>query len=308
LVAHLLDRDVEIGAELELDADLRRARERGRLDRAHASDGVELLLEYVGDVLFHALGIGALERRDHREHGQVHVRELIHAQALVAEHAEHDQGEHHHPGEDGPPDRDVGERHGIERGGSGAPATAGSVASVPIPWIALPSARRRSTTAPSTSRELPRTITCSPTATPSTTSASPSRITPSWTLRRSARFPSRTTNTTEPSERCSTACSGLIGPMSRTATPRSARANKPGRSLRSGFSTRAFTRSVRVAGSIRGETTWTVARNTSSGYGVTRTSTGRPIATRAESRSVRWNSTSIGSIATRSNSFSPSET
>src|SRR6185503_21092516 len=150
---------------------------------AHARDGVELLLEDVGDVLLHALGIGALERGDHREHGQVHARELVHAEALVAEHAEHDQRERHHPGEDGTLDRDVGERHGIDWGGLGVPATAGSSASLASTSIALPSARRSSITDPSTSRELPRTITCSPTATPSTTSASPSQNTPSRTWR-----------------------------------------------------------------------------------------------------------------------------
>ena len=112
LVAHVLDRLVEIAAELELDEDLADTGECRRAQAAHPGDGVQVLLEDVGDVLLHALGARALEVRDHHHHRKFHRREVIDAEALEAERARDHDREHHHPGQDRALDRDVGERHG----------------------------------------------------------------------------------------------------------------------------------------------------------------------------------------------------
>ena len=124
LVPHVLDHDVEVGAELELDHDVGQPGGAGGADRVHAGDGRELLLEDVGDILLHALGRGTLERRAHADDREVHLREVVDAEPAVAHEAEDDEPEHHHPGENRSLNRDVRERHSRVSASSRA-ATAG---------------------------------------------------------------------------------------------------------------------------------------------------------------------------------------
>jgi hypothetical protein len=126
LVAHVLGRHVDVDAQLELGPDHRDALGRLALQRTHPGDGVDVLLEDVGDVLLHHLRARALEGGHHRHHREVHGRELIDAEPRVAEHAEDDQRGDQHPGEDGPPDEKVEAAHGTFAGSPALPATAGS--------------------------------------------------------------------------------------------------------------------------------------------------------------------------------------
>ena len=98
LVADVLGRDVDVRSQLELHADGASPLRAGAAERADAGDGVEVLLEDVGDVLLDDLGARAFEYGRNRDHREIHVRIVVDAQALIAEHAKHDQREHHHPG------------------------------------------------------------------------------------------------------------------------------------------------------------------------------------------------------------------
>ena len=92
-------------------------------------------------------GVAPFERRLHRENGELHVRELIDAEAQEPEHAEDDERQRHHPGEDGAVDRDVGERHGCA-----ASAVLVRAAATPgVTAIGAPEGSRSDTGEPSTS-------------------------------------------------------------------------------------------------------------------------------------------------------------
>ena len=108
LVADILRSSINVASELELRFHLGEAVGGPRPESPQARDGVDVLLDDVGDVLLHDLGAGALLRRPDLHNGKFHVRKLIDAETVVAEHPEDDERQHHHPGEDRAPDRDVG--------------------------------------------------------------------------------------------------------------------------------------------------------------------------------------------------------
>ena len=111
LLAHLLRFDVDVVAELELDEDLRDAFARGRAQRADALDGVDLLLEDVGDLGLDGLGRGPLQHRGDGDEGHVDVGVEIGVEPPQADQAEHDQPDVEHQGEDRPADREEWQVH-----------------------------------------------------------------------------------------------------------------------------------------------------------------------------------------------------
>ena len=104
---HVLLRDGDVDAEIELEADDRDAFERGGGDLLDPLHGVQRFLDRLGDLAHHHFrrGAGVRRLRDDDRVGDVGV--LVDRQALVADDAEHDERHHHHGGEDGPLDRDV---------------------------------------------------------------------------------------------------------------------------------------------------------------------------------------------------------
>ena len=108
---HVLLRDGDVDTEVELQANDRHALERGRGDLLDSLNGVERLLDRLGDVAHHHLGRGSRIRRLRDDDGVGDVGILVDRQALVADDAEHDERHHHHGGEHGALDRDVGEDH-----------------------------------------------------------------------------------------------------------------------------------------------------------------------------------------------------
>jgi hypothetical protein len=68
----VLARQIDVAPQLELDHDDRGPLAGGGAQLAHARDGVDLLLEDVGDVLLHHLGIGALHDRGHHHGRELH--------------------------------------------------------------------------------------------------------------------------------------------------------------------------------------------------------------------------------------------
>ena len=142
LVADVLGGDLDVPVELELDDDGRPPLGRGRAERTHTGDGVQVLLEDVGDVLLHHLGARPLELGAHRDHRVFHLGELVDAEAGVSEQSEDDEGEDQHPGEDGTPDEEVDGAHGM--------ASAVSPAALTAVETRVPSAFRGETRAPST--------------------------------------------------------------------------------------------------------------------------------------------------------------
>ena len=112
-VAHVLRGDVHVAIEVEPHGDEadRLARDGGQgLD---AGDGVDLLLDALGDLGLHHLGAGpAIDGGDGHD-GRVHVGQLAHRQAQVADHAEQHDQQVQHDREDRPADAKLGERHGV---------------------------------------------------------------------------------------------------------------------------------------------------------------------------------------------------
>ena len=162
----------------------------------------------------------------------------VDAEAQEAEHAERGERERHHPGEDGPLDREIGEAH------SSAPSRRRPAARPPraARRRARPRSRRRRARR---GRAAPRGR---PARTSPRTSTRPASWTPVVTVTRFTRFVGADLEQHAPSLRWISASSGTITTPLRGATPRLTRANRPGRRCPSSLSISALIRSVRVAG------------------------------------------------------------
>ena len=99
-IAHFLRGDVRVLFELERDDDLRDAFGGGRGQRVDAADGVDGLLDLVGDLGFDLLRRRAGQARRHRDRRDVDVGKAIDAEAAEREQADDGQREDEHPGED----------------------------------------------------------------------------------------------------------------------------------------------------------------------------------------------------------------
>ena len=75
VVAHLLRGDVDVLLEAEGDEDLRDALGRDRAQLVDAADGVDRLLDLVGDLGLDLLGRGAVEPRGDHDDGEVDLGE-----------------------------------------------------------------------------------------------------------------------------------------------------------------------------------------------------------------------------------------
>src|SRR5687767_8978074 len=79
-------------------------------------DGVDRLLDGLGDLALDDLGRRARVRRLDADDGARDVGVLVDGQPLVGDGAQDDERHHEHGGEDGAPDGDVGEDHGVRLG------------------------------------------------------------------------------------------------------------------------------------------------------------------------------------------------
>ncbi len=112
LVAHLLCRDRAVLAQQELHDDDGDAFLAGRAQDVDAFDGVDDLLDRLGDAALDLLDARALERGRDGDGREVDVREEVETEALEREPAEHDERHDEHGREDGAADAEVGEGHG----------------------------------------------------------------------------------------------------------------------------------------------------------------------------------------------------
>jgi hypothetical protein len=122
-VADLLRAHVGVLLEHEGDDHLAQALEAGRSKLVDARDGVDRLLERLGDGGLDLLGARPAQRRRDRDDRQVDVGEKVHAQAAVGEHPQDHQGRDHHGREDRTGDADVGELHFFSPASSGRTST-----------------------------------------------------------------------------------------------------------------------------------------------------------------------------------------
>jgi hypothetical protein len=87
-VAHIVGRRVDVALEHELHGDGADFLARHRLDRAHAFDARERVLQRLGDLRLDDLRARALEDGAHRHHRRVDLRVLAYRQALEGNDAE----------------------------------------------------------------------------------------------------------------------------------------------------------------------------------------------------------------------------
>ncbi len=106
-VAHILRGVIDVAVERELDGDVAELLGAGAGERPDARNGAQFLLENVGDRGLHHLGIGPRQESAHRNNGRIDIRELPDRQLAVTDHAEEDERQAHHAGEDRPLDRYV---------------------------------------------------------------------------------------------------------------------------------------------------------------------------------------------------------
>ncbi len=110
-VAHVVRRGVDVPLEQELDRDLRDLLARDRLDRAHALDAGERVLERLRDLRLHHLRARALVHGAHRDHRRVDLRVFAHRQALERDRADQDDEQGKDRREDRTTNADLGELH-----------------------------------------------------------------------------------------------------------------------------------------------------------------------------------------------------
>jgi hypothetical protein len=75
-------------------------------------DGIDRLLDLLGDLALHGFRGGARVDGVHEHDRELDVRELVDVELTVGSEAEDGQGHHHHGGEDRLLDREVAEEHG----------------------------------------------------------------------------------------------------------------------------------------------------------------------------------------------------
>jgi hypothetical protein len=101
-----------LGVEAELDVGLAASFPRVRADHLHAVDGVDHLLDRLGDVVLDAFGRGARVVHLDEDERDGDVGHALDPQRVVREEAEHAQEHHHHGGEDGLADAGARDPHG----------------------------------------------------------------------------------------------------------------------------------------------------------------------------------------------------
>ena len=109
VIAHLLGGHVDVLVEREGDEDLRHALARGRAKLVDAADGVDGLLDLVGDFRFDFARRRAGQARHHDDGGKVDLGEPIDAELEVADGADDGDEEDEHRREDRALDADFGE-------------------------------------------------------------------------------------------------------------------------------------------------------------------------------------------------------
>src|SRR5258706_10980462 len=112
LVAHVLHCAVHVRVQGQLGVRLAAAFPRVGADQLHAVDGVDALLDGLGDVVLDRLGRSARVRNLDEDRREVDVRHALDAQAVVREHAKDAQRRHDHGGEDRLADAGAGDPHG----------------------------------------------------------------------------------------------------------------------------------------------------------------------------------------------------
>ncbi len=108
---HVVGGGLDIAGQVELDADVGAAVAAARLDGVDALDAGERVFQDLGHAGFDHRGRGAGIGHFHRHHRRIDRRQFAQGQPRERHHAEHDQQQAQHGGEDGALDGDVGEVH-----------------------------------------------------------------------------------------------------------------------------------------------------------------------------------------------------
>ena len=108
-IPHFLRADRAVFLQQKRDDDLRDAFAGGRVQLVNAADGVDRFLDLVRDLRLDFLRRSARHRGRDDHGGKVDLREKIHRQPRVTEHADDDEDEHEHRGEHGAFDGNCGE-------------------------------------------------------------------------------------------------------------------------------------------------------------------------------------------------------
>ena len=111
LVAGILDRAGDVGAEAELDEHLASPLTRVRIDPLDTRNGVDGVFDGLAHVGLDDLGRGARINGFDIDERQRHIRHLLDAQPRVREHPEHHDPDHDHGGENRVVDRDTSDPH-----------------------------------------------------------------------------------------------------------------------------------------------------------------------------------------------------
>jgi hypothetical protein len=106
LVAHFLRRDVGVFLQREKHDDLRDALGRDRAEIVDPADGVDRLLDLVGDFRFNLLRRGAGLDRRHRDRREVDLGKAVDAKLRERKNADDGQRQNQDAGEDGTFDAD----------------------------------------------------------------------------------------------------------------------------------------------------------------------------------------------------------
>ncbi len=109
LVADFLGGDVGVLLQDEGDEDLGNAFRRNRAELVDAAGGVDGLFDLVGDLGFHLFGGRARQARGHGDDGEIDLGKAVQPKVHVAHHAEHEEDQGQHRGEDGPANAERGE-------------------------------------------------------------------------------------------------------------------------------------------------------------------------------------------------------
>ncbi len=119
LVAHVLGRDIPISFQEKLDDDLRHPLGGDAAQLVDPLNGVDDLLQGLGDARFHFLRGRPSQRRGHGNDGQFDIGKLVDANIAEGKPAQHHQEQVDHGGEDRSPDAKVGNAQAFGLGGRG---------------------------------------------------------------------------------------------------------------------------------------------------------------------------------------------
>src|SRR5690606_26238798 len=240
-VANVLKRRVRIAFEGEGDADEGEALAVDRAQLLDPRDGVELLLDGLGDGGLDLLRTRTGEAGEDGDGGALHVRQEVDAEAAVGDGAQRHERRREHGGEDRPADADLGE--------------------VPEPCSAraAPEVESTFTWARSYRRAIPVRRSAAPSSSGPCTSASPPRLRRMVTGRSRAAPSFRTKTLWTPATE-EIAVSGTGKTFSCVPSRITPEAKTPGRRCSAGFSKSASTGKVRELPETSGPTRETLPR------------------------------------------------